>query len=439
MNLLLQICGICCLVLCSADGKPESGFARALTRPKTGVGASEGPYEYRPLGKISVKDPAFVRVLQCSNSPPSLWITHFSALTAGEVLRVFNLSASYPNFSAANVQLLSSDFKWPNIISIAPAEIGEYLVVPDGFLVPLKETGGLYLLKINCNSSEISQPLLTAATPIEITAPKTSFFYHMVVWQDMNNDGLLDVVTARANDPLFGTPSGQLLWLEQPKTDPLTNVPWTEHPLVDGPETVFIFTDLDPEDDQYEVIAPQFFTQHLALYAFGLKNNSLLYSRYLDETIGPAYDAELVDLNNDGARDLLITNHVGDSGGSVYGYEIPSDFRKGDFKRHTLATGFAVTEKGSHQYAPGFAYSFKPHTSYDGKPYILVAGDGSQKAYLLTPTVADFTYNNTVIVSFDGVVGSIGFGDIIGKDGWTEFFVPDYDGNAIYGYTFAPQ
>lgn len=392
---------------------------------------------YRPLGKISVDDPAFIRVLQCSDSPPSLWITHFSALTPGEVLTVFNLSAFYANFSAAKAQLLSADFKWPNLISIAPAEIGEYLVVPDGFLVPLKETGGVYLLGIKCNGTKDSETV-TNTKPIRITFPKLSWFYHMVMWRDMNGDGLLDIVTARAHLPLIGNPSGQLLWLEQPKSNPLDNVPWAEHSLSDGPETVFILTDLDPTDDHYEVIAPQFFTEHLGLYVFGSKNNTLLYSRYIDESIGPAYMVEMVDLNNDGSDDLLVTNHVGGKGGSVFGYEIPSDIVNGDFKRHTLATDFPVTESGSRQYAPGFAYSFKPNSSYVGKPYILVAGDGSQKAYLLTPTNADFTYNKTVIISVNGVVGSIGYGNIMGKNEWTEFFVPDYDENWIYGYTFAP-
>lgn len=392
---------------------------------------------YRALGKISVEDPAFVRVLQCSYSPPSLWITHFSALTPGEVLTVFNLSAFYDNFSAAKAQLLSADFKWPNLISIAPAEIGEYLVVPDGFLVPLKQTGGLYLLEIQCNGTTHSKTMADSK-PIRLTSPKLSWFYHMVVWRDMNGDGLLDIVTARAHDPLIGKPSGQLLWLEQPKSNPLDNVPWTEHPLVDGPETVFILTDLDPTDDRYEVIAPQFFTEHLGLYVFGSKNNTLLYSRYIDESIGPAYMVEMVDLNNDGSDDLLVTNHVGEKGGSVFGYEIPLDIVNGQFKRHTLATDFPVTESGSHQAAPGFAYSFKPHSSYVGKPYILVAGDGSQKAYLLTPTDVDFSYNKTVIISVSGVVGSIGYGNIVGKNEWTEFFVPDYDENWIYGYTFAP-
>ena len=413
-----------------------SAIAIALLATAT---AADFTFKYRPLGQISVKDPAFLRVLQCSGGPPSLWITHFSPLTPGEILAVFNLSASFPDFTAAKIHLLSSHFKWPNIVSMAPAQIGEYLVVPDGFLVPLKRTGGLYLLKINCSGSENAASILSDTLPIEITAPKLSWFYHMVIWRDMNGDGLLDIVTARAFDPLFvGKPSGQLIWLEQPKDSPLTNLPWVEHSLADGPETVFILTDLDPKDDHYEVIASQYFTEHLALYVFGLANNSLLYFRYLDESIGPAYMVEIADLNNDGRRDLLVTNHVGGTGGCVYGYEIPTDIQNGEFKRHTLATGFPVTESGSNQSAPGYAYSFKPHTSYAGKPFIFVAGDGSQRAYLLTPTDTDFTYKKTVILSAGGVVGSIGFGNILGDEGWTEFFIPDYDGGLIYAYTFAP-
>ena len=54
---------------------------------------------------------------------------------------------------------------------------------------------------------------------------------------------------------------------------------------------------------------------------------------------------EIVDLNDDGSKDLLVTNHVGDGGGSVFGYENILD---GEFKRHTLTTDFPVTESGSH-------------------------------------------------------------------------------------------
>ena len=82
-------------------------------------------------------------------------------------------------------------------------------MVPNGFLVPLKQAGGLYLLKIDCNGTTNSKPF-GDTKPFEISAPKTSWFYHMVVWRDMNGDSLLDV-TARAHHPFFGKPSGQLL------------------------------------------------------------------------------------------------------------------------------------------------------------------------------------------------------------------------------------
>ena len=39
-------------------------------------------------------------------------------------------------------------------------------------------------------------------------------------------------------------------------------------------------------------------------------NTSSLKQAVLDDTIGPAFDVQTVDLNNDGRLDLLVTNHV---------------------------------------------------------------------------------------------------------------------------------
>lgn len=41
-------------------------------------------------------------------------------------------------------------------------------------------------------------------------------------------------MTARATKPLFGKEGGDFLWLEQPKSNPLSG-PWTEHVLCSGP------------------------------------------------------------------------------------------------------------------------------------------------------------------------------------------------------------
>ena len=163
MRMLLSSVLWYCLYLAAAISPSVSVDSRSYA----------GTAPYRSLGEISVKDPSFVRVLACSGDPPSLWITTFAALSAGEVLTVFNLSSDYPDFSNAKTRLLSSAFKWPNIISIAPEEIGEYLVVPDGFLVPLKQTGALYLLKINCTGT--TTPL--NSEPIEIIYNSETIFF----------------------------------------------------------------------------------------------------------------------------------------------------------------------------------------------------------------------------------------------------------------------
>ena len=389
------------------------------------------PYTYRPLGKFNVPHPSFVEVLTCkAGAVPTLWITEFSALSSGKISAVQNLTALYPDFSKSEPVVVSDSFLWPNEVARAPDELGDYLVVCDGFLVPLKSTGGVYLLESNCTGP------IHAANRIELTTPKTSWFYHMTQWRDMNGDGKLDLITARATKPIVGSAGGQLLWLEQPQTDPLQNVPWEEHVLADGPDIIFTVADLDPADKVFEIFVAEFFAQKLSVLTISSINSTVIGSRDIDVTIGPAFCVSVVDLNADGTKDLLVSNHEDDAGGSVYGYEIPQDVLRGSYTRHQIATDFPVTEKGSNQAAPGFVYAFRPSANYTGKPFILIAGDGSQRAYLLEPTSEDFSYNRTEVLAVDGVVGSVGIGEGIGPDGWTEFFVPDYDEGVVYAFIF---
>lgn len=227
---------------------------------------------------------------------------------------------------------------------------------------------------------------------------------------------------------------GELLWLKQPASDPLTNVPWEEHVLTEGPDVIFETTDLDSTGNTFEVRqrlcarregrnptltldsrslqvwAAQFFTNPgLHLYRISTHNASVVSSVTVDHAMGAAEGVQAVDLNGDGRLELLANSHLGGAGGAVYAYELPDDITTGTVKRHTLASGFKVrfrhaagilpclfpsrarrraqvTEKGFAQAAPGFTTPFRPSGSDKGPQHILVAGDGSQEAYLLTPT-----------------------------------------------------
>jgi len=50
---------------------------------------------------------------------------------------------------------------------------------------------------------------------VTLTEEKKGYFYHMTETYDMNNDGRLDVLTARATLPIISKKGhGELLWLE---------------------------------------------------------------------------------------------------------------------------------------------------------------------------------------------------------------------------------
>lgn len=76
--------------------------------------------------------------------------------------------------------------------------------------------------------------------------------------------------------------------------------------------------------------------------------------------------------------------------------------------------------------------------STDARPLIGVAGDGAQRAYVLTPTSdTQLSYNMTTFLQAKGVVGALAIADI-GLDGYADIFAPDYDSGIVHVFTFAP-
>lgn len=122
----------------------------------------------------------------------------------------------------------------------------------------------------------------------------------------------------------------------------------------------------------------------------------------------------------------------------MFAYEIPTDLSQ-PWVRHDLAVGFPVTQGGMNQASPGGAQAFFANDNVKNvKPVIVVAGDASQKAYLLTPNndaKGDWTFTQSDVHNCKCTVGGIGVGDV-NRDGKKELYIPCYDAGYLATYTF---
>lgn len=385
---------------------------------------------YKYLGRINTTGPAFLQVVKWGNQPEFLVTSSFGPLSSGKVNVIPNISqiVNEKLFSSAKTVELSSNFKWPNSVEPVPAEVFgadvHALVVPDGFLVPFKSDGNIYI--ITTNPSDPTQPTKVS----QISTTKSGFFYHYGVWVDVNGDGRLDYVTARGNSKAG---QGEMVWLEHPPTG-LDQTPWTEHFITKGPDCFFELHTLKGYDGSFIVFAAEFFNKKLTVYQIQKGTGALQNSRVIDGTLGSAYSVKYLDINGDGKFELLVNNHESDnSKAAVFLYEVPADLFAGTFTQTKIASGFKnAFSLLVPNMAPGFPYPLKPHPSLPA--HVLIAGDGDQSVHLLSPNSAG-AYDRVVIKNLGGTVGSLTFYDF-NNDGWLEFLVPNYDGGYIEVFTF---
>ena len=149
-----------------------------------------------------------------------------------------------------------------------------------------------------------------------------------------------------------------------------------------------------------------------------------------------------MDLNGDGAPDLLVTNNRADGQGAVFGYEQPADILRANWTRHTLASGYRPKKTIiplPGQGAPGAATAVRANaTATSGKPLVLLSTDDGGQVVLLTPASdarTDWAYTASTVCSGSGTIGSPAVGDANG-DGITDFFVPYYKDNKVELWSF---
>ena len=270
---------------------------------------------------------------------------------------------------------------------------------------------------------------------VKISPDKDDYFYHMGKWIDMNGDGRKDFITARSNAKAG---EGELVWFEHPEGG-LAEFPWAEHVVTNGPDVGILIEELPEYPNEIVIWATQFFDETVAIYRVSLQDGTLVDSRIIDDTtILSAYSATRVDLNGDGTYQLMVNNHEKDEKtNGVWAYTIPDDIMTGSFEKYTLAddfkNAFSLFVPGM---APGFPYAVYPNGKKSGeRAHILIAGDGTFSAHLLTPTgdASKFEYQKDLIVDAKGTIGCLDTADLDG-DGWLEMYMPNYDKGYVEVY-----
>ena len=373
------------------------------------------------------------------------------------------------NAPPPNITTIETETLWPNMVTFLPPDtfphnddddddaVSGFVLVAGGFLVPGKGKGTVDIYEVRGAGGASFGPR------VQVSAVKPGWFYHHAEPRDLNGDGRADILAARATKPAlpWQKASGELVWFEQPAAGALNasaGVPWPEHVLATGPgapDVDFLFEDLDG-DGREELVATEFFSaKKLALFSCREKSwaacGTAAGQTPLDEVDvdasgdGPFFALSRVDLNGDGRKDLLVTNNRADGKGSVFAYEQPADLSRGNWTRHTLATGFAP-KKGIIPMpglgAPGIAQAVRANATAtgvaDGKPLVLLSTDDGGAVVLLTPASAapgDWGYAQSPVCSGTGTVGTPAVGDANG-DGITDFFVPFYKDSKVEVWSF---
>ena len=360
------------------------------------INKSYGFYKPVLVSQIKVNKPAFATFIPNLNGDKyHVAISSFNGApySADHVFHVanFSLNSSYPIQQLSNKNLV-----WPNEISytnksvISPS-VDPYggLVVPGGFLVPTKENGGIFYYPYTSGD----RSSVTTSDPIEFTLSsqgKTKWFYHRVIWADVSGDGQDDILTCRTYKPIIGSTKTELVaFLFDNKTQTFDE----KVILNDVCDVFFEVADVD-RDGRFEIIASGFFISKLNVIYSNDPNNSFLNGNIIVRTIDPTggnfFDIRIDDLDGQGNLELLVTNHQGNKDkvkGSLYFYTLTGSVKTGNWTRNLVYNNFPVIKSGISSAAPGSAKAFYPNLKdKTTRKYILVAGDGSEHAYLFQPT-----------------------------------------------------
>lgn len=394
------------------------------------------------IGKFKHKEAAFLDTAPNTEHGVDLLITSFSGMpfSKGSISIVANIQnfLTPQRLQTITPTVLDGNKKWPNGVKVIPSSVylagmsseNRRLVSAGGFLVPSHGNGAVTIYELDSKGE-----LLTS---FDIAFAGVGKFFHQATWYDVDNDGYDDLISAKASKPMFnlGKPTGALYWYRNPGPTKTPTRKWDQHLMFQGPDVHFELEDLNG-DGIPEIIATEFFYQKLTVT--WLKEGASMTdgpdgfeTRVAKTDLGFLFNMTLVDMQGNGRKDIVLTNHETDPlKAGVYAVEIPVDFKTGEYVTHTLANNFPTLNEGPGQASPGGAV---PIPMKKGKDMWAISGDGNQKAYIMCNRGGAYTWTTEPFLDTGNTVGAIAVSDVNG-DGHSELFVPSYEKGEIYVYT----
>jgi hypothetical protein len=241
------------------------------------------------ISKTTLSHAGFANVIDQS----SLYLATFDGNPFGGKSGVYYVSdanALLESTPTLKPTLVAGSVTWPNTVTKAPSSLfgTDGVIISGGFLVPGSTDGGIwYSPRIN-NQPDTIVPLFVSK----------GYFYHQAEFYDVNGDGLMDILTCRAQKSLFGAGSGALTFL-QPKDRSKPSGPWFETVIGKGCDTFFILEDVTG-DGIIDLVSAQFWGNQLTLIQGPngrFDDASKLEYTPIDTKIGPAFSVQYVDIN----------------------------------------------------------------------------------------------------------------------------------------------
>ena len=409
----------------------------------------------RELGRFRVAHAGFVEVFDKADGGKDLYITTFNAALPFFHDPVFFLSNPGEQLDSvsswgSSLQTLGTKASayWPNFpvqvrlhctrhframidrsvaltgysLSVTAATLQvpesvlgyEAVVQTSGFLVPGKSEGKIELYDTSAGQQGQRGPINIASEG----GDGHNWSYHWVVWRDVDNDGLLDALTARFRVPAFGgDPISQLVWYKNPGTAtpaPGQDWPWQHFILVDsthpntlhtgGPDVYFEEQVFSVDGVEYSaLLTGELWTERIVIYyventpgAWAQPRN--IKSIVVDEAPGQPFEAHWADLNNDGVLEILAScydTRKGNETGNLWVYQQQGE----TWTRSALATGFTANSYlFGNSMTPGKSRLFWPSEEYKAtptefgpvpKPWLALSGDDDGVHYILFPKSED--------------------------------------------------